>query len=107
MLSYIGGGTRVYDRHLGTLIEQLNKCMPHWDEIALYLGFQKHEVDVIQTNPMIMVRGQAACMSEVLGRWFQFAPSDHRGSTEYATLEALKSAVNRAGYGEHSEGLHL
>ena len=38
-------------------------------------------------------------MREMLSRFFEWAPGDTRGSTQYSTLGALKEAVSQAGLG--------
>ena len=46
-------------------------------------------------------------LRELLVEWFQWAPGDGRGSTEYATLSALKTAVDRAGLGRTAAELTI
>ena len=41
----------------------------------------------------------------MLSKWLQWAPEDSRGSTEYATLGALRKAVDRAGLGKTAKTL--
>ena len=41
----------------------------------------------------------------MLSSWLQWAPGDARGSTDYATMEALRRAVNRAGLGVTAQEL--
>ena len=38
-------------------------------------------------------------LGAMLSAWMQWAPGDSRGSTEYATLGALRRAVSSAGMG--------
>ena len=33
----------------------------------------------------------------MLAEWLQWTPEDQRGSTNYATLEGLRDALNKAG----------
>ena len=41
-------------------------------------------------------------MDGMIDRWSHWAPSDARKSKDYATLEALRNAVDKAGY----HGIH-
>ena len=41
----------------------------------------------------------------MLSLWMQCAPGDSRGSTEYATLSALRRAVDNAGFGRTAKTL--
>ena len=41
----------------------------------------------------------ASYLSAMLSAWQQWAPGDARGSRDYATMEALSGAVDRAGLG--------
>jgi len=41
----------------------------------------------------------------MLARWIQWAPGDARGSRDYATLEALRTAVDQAGLGRTAHDL--
>ena len=88
--------------HYGYLVEQLVPCAPRWESIATNLRFQSHEIESIQSNMM-----PEACLRKVLSQWMQWAPGDARGSVDRATLEALKTAVDKAGYGKIAEGLTL
>ncbi len=43
----------------------------------------------------------------MLSKWVQFSPPDERGSKYVATLEALKSVVDRAGFAADVKKLTL
>lgn len=43
----------------------------------------------------------------MLGQWQHWAPGDARGSKDRATLETLKRAVDKAGFGDVAEKLTL
>jgi hypothetical protein len=58
------------------------------------LQFDSHEISNIAANPE-----PTACMAKVIGDWLEWAPGDSRGSEDYATLERLRMAVDKAGYG--------
>jgi hypothetical protein len=76
-------------------IEKLQKYPHKWRGIGQGLGFHSHELDAIQSQ----ATAPTSCLNEMLSSWQQWAPGDHRGSTSYATLESLRTAVDRAGLG--------
>ena len=43
----------------------------------------------------------------MLVQWLQWAPGDGRGSTSFATLEALKAAFSQAGLGATAHDLEV
>ena len=95
----IGNGhTIVTSHHHGILLEQLHDCKHKWPQIAEGLRFKGTEIDAIRSDPIKMIEGQAACLSAVLSQWTHWAAGDARGSRDRATLEALKRAVDVAGF---------
>ncbi len=95
--------TFVEKQHCGILHEQLVPCAAKWDTIARYLGFHEHEINNIgykQGDP-------ESYLGPMLSRWVQFSPPDARKSEDVATLEALKSAVDRAGFAADAKKLTL
>ena len=47
---------------------------------------------------MKLMSAPGSFMDGMIDRWSQWAPGDARGSEDYATLEALIIAVDKAGY---------
>ena len=68
-----------------------------WEEIALCLHFTYEEISIIKANPALLAGAPTSYLSAMLAEWQQWAPGDARGSTDSATLGALKEAVDRAG----------
>ena len=64
------------------------------------LGFKKYEIQNIQAKPLLLTNAPRSYLSNMLESWSHWAPGDARGSKDFATLEALKSAINRAGFGD-------
>ncbi len=79
-------------------------CASKWDTIARYLGFYQHEIESIG---YIKGAPPESYLGPMLSRWVQFSPPDGRDSKEVATLEALKSAVDRAGFAADAKKLTL
>ena len=75
-----------------------------WDDIGLALGFKKYE---IQNICLLLANAPRSYLSDMLESWSYWAPGDPRGSKDFATLEVLKSAVNRAGVGDIALKLEL
>ena len=91
-----------------TLLQQLKIHAAKWREIGTHLGFRPGELDNIHSNALHLSTDLPIyCLSEILTRWLQWAPRDNRGSTNFATLEALKAALTQAGLGAAAHGLHL
>lgn len=88
-------------------MQQLQIHAAKWKEIGIHLGFRPGELDNIQSNAHLATDMPVYCLREMLTRWLQWAPEDSRGSTSFATLEALKTALTKAGLGAAAHDLHL
>ena len=87
--------------HYTKLLSQLRVHAAKWRDIGTYLGFQPGELNIIQSNPMLLTQGPPqSYLNTMLAEWFQWAPGDGRGSKDFATLGALKNAVSLAGLGK-------
>ena len=86
---------------------QLTKHSHKWSEIGKYLGFTDDERSNIGARPALFTSAPNSFLSTMLSEWGQWTPGDSRGSTSHATLEALKAAVDKAGYGVTAQELHL
>ena len=82
------------------LYSHLHIHAAYWGEIGVYLGFFTGELKNIHAQENLYNEGVEGFLREMLSRWLQWAPGDDRGSKYYATLEALKKAVDRAGRGK-------
>ena len=101
-------GERVLDESdLTSLCHQLMKHSTKWKEIGTYLGFKFGELNNIQSHPFLLMTAPNSWMSEMLAQWLQWAPGDGRGSSEFATLKNLKSALRNAGLGVIAEELRV
>ena len=90
------------------LLIQLCEHAAKWKDIGTYLGFSQGELEIIQTNPMLFVQGAPrSYLNYMLSEWLQWAPGDDRGSTQFATLQAFQSAMNKAGLGMAARQLHV
>lgn len=56
---------------------------------------------------MTLMQAPVSHLNEMLSVWFQWAPNDGRGSKDFATLGALKSAMNAAGLGRAATELTI
>ena len=70
-----------------------------WRDIGTYLGFYPRELDNIQGRPLLLNKAPGSWMRTLLEEWLEWCPDDERGSTEYASLRALKKAVDLSGFG--------
>ena len=86
--------------HYASLIQQLSSDAAKWRDIGIYfLGFSANELNIIQSKPALFTEAPTSWLQEILSQWLQWAPGDSRGSTSFATLENLKTALSRAGLG--------
>ena len=99
--------TPVEGVHYGTLYEQLSPHAHKWEDIAIGLRFTPEEIQIIKNNPANVHEGPKAYLKHVLRDWMLWAPGDARKSTDTATLEALKKAIDKAGLGRVSQKLTL
>ena len=88
--------TLLSDDDLPVLLDQLNVHASKWRMIGTNLGFRTAELDGIQSKPTLIPEAPASYLNEVLTQWLQWAP-DPASKRNFATLEALQSAVRRAG----------
>ena len=95
--------------HCSFLIDQLltKNCEAKWRKIGTHLKFQQKELDIIQDKPLLLNDAPTSWLSAMISDWMEWAPGDSRGSTSYANLEDLKSAVSKAGFGVIAEELSL
>ena len=89
--------TRLTGNHHASLLQQLTENASSWRGIGTYLGFRSGELDNIQGHPLLLSNAPRSWLSEMLAQWLQWAPGDSRGSTSFANLENLKTALNQAG----------
>ena len=87
------------------LYEQLETHASKWRKIGTHLDFHQTELDNIQSMPSCHMDAPYSLLSAMLKQWLEWAPGDHRGSKDYATLERLKSAVDKAGLGKTAKDL--
>ena len=99
--------TLVRDYHYRCLCEQLRPCAASWEDIATYLGFKAHEIANIRADHSRQMNATGASMNSTVDRWSHWAPGDSRRSTDYATLEALRIAVDKAGFADIARKLTL
>ena len=93
------------DCNLSDIIRQLREHSSGWKKIGCELGFHEGELNNIEAS--LNNRTAEDSLRTMLSMWLQWAPGDGRGSTEYATLRALKRAVSNAGFGRTAEQLHI
>jgi ankyrin repeat protein/GTPase SAR1 family protein len=98
---------RLNQHHFSLLIEQLSNYATKWREIGTFLKFKQEELDIIQDKPYLQSSAPISWLSALISNWMQWAPGDSRGSTTYANLEDLKSAVSKAGLGVVADELSL
>ena len=84
--------------YYGQLCEQLRPCAAKWEDIAKFLDFKDYEIANIKADPTKLHGAPGSYLDEVISQWARRAPGDARGSKDYATLEQMKSAVDKAGF---------
>ena len=79
-----------------SLYGQLSKHSDKWSTIGVLLGFKQSELDIIQARPFLLNSAPHSWLSVMLTEWLEWAPGDDRGSVDFATLNRLKKAMNKA-----------
>ena len=81
------------------LLKQLNPYANKWKDIALRLGFQEKELNSIQEkyNMLSGDYDDDIWLNAMLAEWLKWIPGDSRGSTNPASLEALKLVLTEIG----------
>ncbi len=92
--------TRLEEKNHSRLLENLSTHSAKWKEIGSYLGFLPSELEDIQVRPLLLATAPKSFLHEMLAEWLQWAPGDSRGSSDFATLENLGEALNKAGLGD-------
>ena len=105
LTQYHGKTERLTDDHHAVLLKQLTKHSADWKMIGLYLGFSSGELKDIEARPLLQTGAPTSWLSAMLEQWLQWAPGDSRGSTSFATLKALKTALNDACLGATAHDL--
>ena len=86
--------------HLDQLYQKLSiHCSPKWRTIGIQLGFRPDELDSIKVKASPGILPPNCFFHQMLAEWLHWSPGDLRGSTGLPTLEDLKSALVRAGFG--------
>ena len=89
------------------MLKQLQTHSAKWREIGSSLGFVPSELDEIQARPFLLVTAPRSWLSAMLAQWLQWAPRDTRGSTSFAMLEDLKSALCEVGLTDIAHNLGI
>ena len=88
-------------------MKKLKAHAAKWREIGTYLGFLPGELSNIEARPNLMQGAPITWLGAMLEEWIQWAPSDSRGSTSFASVEDLKTAVIDAGLGATAHELNI
>ena len=98
-ISFLVGSCPISQQDFRRVQAILQKCSHKWKKIAQGLGFTANELAIIKARPALLMDAPTSFLDAMLAEWQQWAPGDARGSTSYATLHALRKAVNEAGLG--------
>ena len=93
---------RLQDCDYGWILLKLRPQSCKWMTIGQGLGFHPSELDTIKANHN---SDTANYLHSMVAAWLQWAPGDDRGSTNFATLDALVTAVDKAGLGVLAQDL--
>ena len=88
-------------------MKKLKAHAAKWREIGTYLGFLPGELSNIEACPNLIRGAPISWLGAMLEEWIQWAPSDSRGSTSFASVEDLKTAVIDAGLGATAHELKI
>ena len=88
-----------------SLYEKLKEHSYKWKEIGTLLRFRPGELDNIEARPLLLSGAPKSWLSAMLAEWLQWAPGDARGSTDFATLNSLRQALDIAGLSATAQAL--
>jgi len=69
----------------------MSSAAARWVSIGLALDFTKGELSIIADTPANT--GPVQCLTDLLGRWLNRAPPQHKRATVEAMMEALRSPI--------------
>ena len=99
-LFIIAGDYRLRDSDFVQIYQTLKSGAYRWRDIGMAIGFKATELDMIESNPMLLTQGPPlSFLSHMLSYWLQWAPGDGRGSDSYATYGNLSAALWKANMG--------
>ena len=99
-LSWLDSDTkRLTDSDMTVLYGRLDCHAHRWRDIATHLGFRQTELENIQARALLMQGSPQSWLRAMLSEWLEWAPNDSRGSSSFATLQALKVALNKSRLG--------
>ena len=93
------------DQDFPIIREKLRPHSTKWKDIGEDLGFTPSELDTIEAAPSLLHDAPWSYLRAMLSKWLQWAPGDARGSSEYANLNSLKRAMDKAGLGRTAQEL--
>ena len=79
-------------RDLSKITEYVKPHSHKWKEIGQGLGFTADELSNIEARLTLLIGAPYSYPIAMLSDWWHWAPGDARGSTNYATLDSLKTA---------------
>ena len=112
IILFVGNGTsdssnKLNVSHLEPLLSQLSEHAAKWRDFGTYLGFRPGELSKIESKPLLLTDAPQSWLRALLEQWLEWTPGDERRSTQYPTLKALKTAVDKAGLGRTASELTL
>ena len=96
----------LHDTDHPSLYEKLKEYSYKWKEVGTLLGFRPGELDNIEARPLLLSSAPKSWLSAMLAEWLQWAPGDARGSTNFATLNGLRQALDKAGLSAIAQALN-
>jgi len=78
---------------LGILLVVCRSATPRWRAIGIHLGIEVAELDIIRSNPQLIVEGVEGYFQEMLTMWLKRAPPKH----QLPCLESLAYALRNIG----------
>ena len=106
-MSIFSLGIQLTAKDLPALIKQLKKHASKWREIGVHLGFLPGELFKIETHQAFIQGAPLSYLGALPEELILWAPEDSRGSTDFATIEFLKTALNEAGLGAATHNLSI
>ena len=98
--------SRFSQDQVNLVFSHLTQHASKWRAIGTGLRFTQYELDNIENMPSLFFTAPTSMLHRMLSNWLQWAPGDSRGSTNYATVDALIIALVRAGLAAAADDLN-
>lgn len=89
----VGPYRRLRDQDHNIIYTKLVAHASIWKELGTALGFNDKELELIESEPLLLLQSPKSYLRKLLSQWLQWGPGDGRGSTDFANTVAIHKAL--------------